>query len=551
MVILSYISNKKGKRMIRVNQVKLPIDHKEQELIHAVAKAIKVNKEEIRELLIKKRSIDARKKNDIKYIYAVDVKIKNEEKVVARAKNPNVTISNDKAYRVIVTGKELMKHRPIVVGSGPAGLFCAYQLAFYGYRPILVERGACVEERVKDVDTFWETNVLDPESNVQFGEGGAGTFSDGKLNTMVKDTFGRIRKVLEILVKHGANEEILYLNKPHIGTDHLREVVKNMREDIKSRGGEVLFHTKLEDIKTVNGEVSEVVLEQLKEKKTFTLPCSDLILAIGHSARDTFEMLYRNQLPMERKAFAVGVRMEHRQEIISQNQYGDDYTKLPAADYKVTYQASNGRAVYSFCMCPGGYVVNASSEEGRLVVNGMSYHDRAGENANSAIIVTVGDKDFLNIPGAKDTPLSGMEFQRYYEALAYQTGHGKVPVQRFTDFKEKKKSVELGHIKPNLKGAYELANLHECLPEEVSETIVEGVLAFERMIPGFADSDAILSGVEMRTSSPVRMNRNEYLESEIKGIYPCGEGAGYAGGITSAAVDGLKVFEVLAARYSN
>lgn len=537
--------------MIRVNQVKLPIDHKEQELVLAVAKAMKVKKEEIRELLIKKRSIDARKKNEIKYIYAVDVKIKNEEKVVARAKNPNVTISNDKAYRVIVTGQEPMKHRPIVVGSGPAGLFCAYQLAFYGYRPILVERGGSVEERVKDVDTFWETNVLNPESNVQFGEGGAGTFSDGKLNTMVKDTFGRIRKVLEILVEHGANEEILYLNKPHIGTDHLREVVKNMREDIKSRGGEVLFHTKLVDIKTVNGEVSEVVLEQLKENKTFTLPCSDLILAIGHSARDTFEMLYRNQLPMERKAFAVGVRMEHKQEIISQNQYGDDYTKLPAADYKVTYQASNGRAVYSFCMCPGGYVVNASSEEGRLVVNGMSYHDRAGENANSAIIVTVGDKDFLNIPGAKDTPLSGMEFQRYYEALAYQTGRGKVPVQRFIDFKEKKKSVELGHIKPNLKGAYELANLHECLPEDVSETIVEGVLAFERMIPGFADSDAILSGVEMRTSSPVRMNRNEYLESEIKGIYPCGEGAGYAGGITSAAVDGLKVFEVLAARYSN
>ncbi|MDD5933968.1 MAG: FAD-dependent oxidoreductase [Clostridiales bacterium] len=537
--------------MIRVNQVKLPIDHKEEELAIAVAKALKVKKEEVRELLIKKRSIDARKRNEIKYIYAVDVKMKNEERVVARAKNPNVTISKEKEYRVIITGEQSMKHRPIVVGSGPAGLFCAYQLAFYGYRPILIERGAPVEERVKDVDTFWETNVLNPESNVQFGEGGAGTFSDGKLNTMVKDTFGRIRKVLEIFVEHGANEEILYLNKPHIGTDHLREVTKNMRQDIIARGGEVMFHTKLVDIRTEDGAISEVVLEQLKEKKTISLPCSDLILAIGHSARDTFEMLYKNKLPMEKKAFAVGVRMEHKQDMISRNQYGEAYQKLPAADYKVTYQASTGRAVYSFCMCPGGYVVNASSEEGRLVVNGMSYHDRAGENANSAIIVTVGEKDFLSIPGAVDSPLCGMEFQRYFEALAYQTGRGKVPVQTFKDFKEKKKTTELGEVKPNLKGGYEFAELHECLPAKVSDTIVEGVLAFDKMIPGFANPDALLSGVEMRTSSPVRMNRDEHLESEIKGIYPCGEGAGYAGGITSAAVDGLKVFEVLAARYSN
>ena len=538
-----------GQTMIRINQLKLPIDHKEQDIIVAAAKALRVNKEEIRELKVRKRSIDARKKNELKYIYAVDVTVKNEAKVVAKAKNPNVTISTDKKYEVEITGTKQMKHRPVVVGSGPAGLFCAYQLATHGYRPILIERGAPVEERIKDVDEFWETNQLKPESNVQFGEGGAGTFSDGKLNTMVKDTYGRIRKVLEILVAHGANEEILYLNKPHIGTDHLREVVKNIRKDILSYGGEVWFHTKLVDLEVKDESLTQITVLDLTTNQTKTMDCSQLILAIGHSARDTFEMLYQNQVPMERKAFAVGVRMEHKQEMISRNQYGEAAFILPAADYKVTYQANNGRSVYSFCMCPGGYVVNASSEEGRLVVNGMSYHDRAGENANSAIIVTVGEKDFLSIPNAKDHPLAGMYFQRYYEALAYQTANGKVPVQLFKDLLTKTKSDTIGHIKPNIKGSYELANLYDCLPEEICDTIAEGVLAFDKMIPGFADDDAILSGVEMRTSSPIRINRDEHLESEIRGIYPCGEGAGYAGGITSAAVDGLKVFETLAANY--
>ena len=538
-----------GQTMIRINQLKLPIEHKEQDIKKAAAKALRVNPEEIKELSIRKRSIDARKKNELKFIYAVDVTMKNEEKVVAKAKNPNVTISSEVAYQVKITGTNPMKHRPVVVGSGPAGLFCAYQLAVNGYRPILIERGAPVEERIKDVDEFWETNQLKPESNVQFGEGGAGTFSDGKLNTMVKDTYGRIRKVLEILVEHGANEEILYVNKPHIGTDHLREVVKNIREDILAHGGEVWFHTKLVDLEVEQGMLSKIHLLDLINNQTREMDCSHLILAIGHSARDTFEMLYEKKIPMERKPFAVGVRMEHKQELISQNQYGDACSCLPAADYKVTYQASNGRSVYSFCMCPGGYVVNASSEEGKLVVNGMSYSDRAGENANSAIIVSVGEKDFLGIPEAKDHPLAGMYFQRYYEALAYQTANGKVPVQLFKDLLTKTKSDTIGHIKPNLKGSYELANLYDCLPEEICDTIAEGVLAFDKMIPGFADGEAILSGVEMRTSSPIRINRDEHLESEIKGIYPCGEGAGYAGGITSAAVDGLKAFEALAANY--
>jgi uncharacterized FAD-dependent dehydrogenase len=538
--------------MIRINQIKLPIEHTIKDIYTAAGKAIKLPPEKIKSLEIAKKSIDARKKSEIRYIYAVDVTVSEEDKVIAKAKNPNVSKSSDTVYQVKLTGTQPMKERPVVVGSGPAGLFCAYMLAIHGFRPILIERGEAVDDRVKTVERFWEKNELKLNSNVQFGEGGAGTFSDGKLNTMVKDTYGRIKKVLDIFVEHGAKEEIRYVNKPHIGTDQLREVVRHLREDIISHGGEVMFKTKLEEIILDQGQVQSVVLSSTdpsSQGTTRTLPCGELILAIGHSARDTFQMLFDKGIPMERKAFAVGVRIEHKQETISKNQYGDSYSSLPTADYKVTYQASNGRAVYSFCMCPGGFVVNASSEEGRLVVNGMSYSDRAGENANSAIIVTVGEKDFLSIPGAKDNALSGMEFQRYYEALAYQTGKGKVPIQRFEDLLRNKESVKIGHITPNLKGEYQLANLRNCLPEELCDTIIEGVKAFDKMIPGFADDDAILSGVEMRTSSPIRLNRDENLESEIKGIYPCGEGAGYAGGITSAAVDGLKVFESLAAKY--
>lgn len=532
--------------------MKLPVEHTIKDIYAAAGKAIKLPAEKIKSLEIVKKSIDARKKSEIRYIYAVDVRVEAEDKLLTRLKNPNVTKTTEVEYQMKLTGMQAMKERPVVVGSGPAGLFCAYMLAVHGFRPLLIERGEAVEDRVKTVERFWETNELKLNSNVQFGEGGAGTFSDGKLNTMVKDTYGRIKKVLEIFVEHGAKEEIRYLNKPHIGTDMLREVVRRLREDIIAHGGEVLFNTKLDEIIINQGQVTGIVLvntDHSKEELRRTVSCDNLILAIGHSARDTFQMLYEKGLPMERKAFAVGVRIEHKQEMISKNQYGDDYVKLPTADYKVTYQASNGRSVYSFCMCPGGYVVNSSSEEGRLVVNGMSYSDRAGENSNSAIIVTVGEKDFLKIPGAKDNALSGMEFQRYYEGLCYQLGKGKVPIQRFQDLLSNQESVKIGHITPNLKGEYQLANLRSCLPEEICDTLIEGIQAFDKMIPGFADDDAILSGSEMRTSSPIRLTRDENLESEIKGIYPCGEGAGYAGGITSAAVDGLKVFEALAAKY--
>lgn len=546
--------------MIRINQLKLSINHTEKELREAVYKKLRVTPEIVRSITIRKQSIDARKKTEIKYIYAVDVLAKEEDKIVKRVKDVNVALVTESEYSFTIQGKDSLKERPIVVGSGPAGLFCTYFLAKNGYRPILIERGQAVEERIKTVDQFWLTDCLDTESNVQFGEGGAGTFSDGKLNTMVKDTTGRIRQVLKVLVEHGAPEEILYKNKPHIGTDVLSTVVKNIREDIKACGGTIYFDTKLTDVSIENGVVTEIEVTKRNRSKfadgvtnsdSFNekIPCSALILALGHSARDTFEMLYRRGLSMEKKAFAVGVRMEHKQELISKNQYGAEYVHLSAADYKVTHQCTNGRGVYSFCMCPGGYVVNASSEEGRLVVNGMSYHDRAGENANSAIIVTVGPEDFSKIPGAVDTPLAGMEFQRYYEDLAYQTGRGKVPVQRYGDLLRNTESDKIGHIKPNIRGNYSLANLRDCLPDYMVESIIEGVQAFDKNIPGFADEDAILSGVEMRTSSPLRILRDETLESSRKGIYPCGEGAGYAGGIVSAAVDGMKAYEALAVKY--
>ena len=545
--------------MIRINQLKLSIQHTEQELREAVMKKLKVSPEAIKSISIRKQSIDARKKTEIKYIYAIDVLAREESKILKKIKDPNVTFVQEEEYSFTICGNVSLKERPIVVGSGPAGLMCSYYLAKNGYRPILIERGQAVEERIKTVDQFWMTDVLDTESNVQFGEGGAGTFSDGKLNTMVKDSTGRIRQALKVLVEHGAPEEILYKNKPHIGTDVLSNVVKNIREDIKACGGTIYFDTKLTDIVIENGAVAEIEVTKLARETTTLLgedslqkeriPCSALVLALGHSARDTFEMLYRRGFTMEKKAFAVGVRMEHKQEMISKNQYGAEYVHLSAADYKVTHQCQNGRGVYSFCMCPGGYVVNASSEEGKLVVNGMSYHDRAGENANSAIIVTVGPKDFESIPGAVDTPLAGMEFQRYYEALAYQTGRGKVPVQRYGDLLRNTESDKIGHIKPNIRGNYHLANLRDCLPKEIVEAILEGVQAFDKNIAGFAHEDAILSGVEMRTSSPIRIIRDDALESNRKGIYPCGEGAGYAGGIVSAAVDGIKVFEALAAKY--
>ena len=522
--------------MIRITQIKLSIRHTEKDLLNAIAKALRVPAHKIRDHRIIKKSIDARK-NEIKYIYTIDAVLsldpkEKESDIVKRSHNVNVALSTEEQYRFVPCGEESFAHRPVVVGTGPAGLFAAYQ-------PIVLERGLEVRKRIEAVEHFWRTNELNPDCNVQFGEGGAGTFSDGKLNTLVKDIGNRYRLVMETFVQFGAPSEILYLNKPHIGTDKLRYVVENMRKEIIRYGGEVRFGTALTDLIIEQGQLKAIELNR-KE----ILPCELLITAIGHSARDTFEMFDKRGLELSAKAFAIGLRIEHKQSMISSSQYGKEYIHLPAADYKLTHQTEKGRGVYSFCMCPGGFVVNASSEEGHIAVNGMSNYNRDEENANSAIVVTIQPTDF-----GSGAPLSGIEFQRNLEKAAYEAGRGLVPVQLFGDLLRDRDSATIGNVIPNIKGKYQLTNLKNCLPSEILASLKEGILAFDNRIKGFAHEEAVLSGVESRTSSPVRIHRDEHFEANVKGIYPCGEGAGYAGGITSAAIDGIKVFEAIAGRY--
>ena len=513
-------------------------------MIQKAAKTLRISEKEVQSFEIRKQSIDARKKPDIQYVYTVDLKVSNEQKVMRKQKGNQVTVVKEKPYQFPKNGIRKMEHRPIVIGSGPAGLFCAYLLAEHGYCPVVYERGASVEERQKDIETFWESNVLNPNSNVQFGEGGAGTFSDGKLNTLVKDPAGRNRKVLEIFVENGAPEEILYLAKPHIGTDILITVVKNMRERILAWGGEIYFHSQMTDIHIEEERLKAITMDTPEGIRRISAEL--LVLAIGHSARDTFSMLYERQIPMKAKAFAVGVRVEHAQKMINQSQYGENVKyRLPAAAYKVAANLENGRGVYSFCMCPGGYVVNASSEEGKLAVNGMSYHARDGKNANSAIIVTVTPKDY-----GSEHPLAGVRFQHRLEEKAYQIGNGKIPVQCFGDFCDNTVTKQFGEITPQIKGEYQFANVRAIFPREIGDSIEEGIKVFDRQIHGFAKDDTVLSGVESRTSSPIRIPRNENLHLENLRIYPCGEGAGYAGGITSAAMDGIKVAEKIADEFT-
>ena len=531
--------------MIRIGQLKLSPDHTELDLVQKIAKTLRISEKEILQYKIKKQSIDARKKPDVKYIYTVDVKVQNEQKVLKKQKGNQAVLAKDIPYVFPEAGSEDLKHRPVIIGCGPAGLFCAYMLAEHGYRPIVFERGACVEERQKDIEEFWETGILNTASNVQFGEGGAGTFSDGKLNTLVKDPVGRNHKVLEIFVENGAPEDIIYVNKPHIGTDILIDVVRNMRNRIIEWGGEIHFHSKLTDFTLENGKISTIEIEQADGKKI--VPADTVVLAIGHSARDTFAKLYEKKVEMSAKAFAVGVRVEHLQKWIHESQYGKDCPyELPTAAYKIATTLENGRGVYSFCMCPGGYVVNASSEEGLLAINGMSYHARDGVNANSAIIVTVKPEDF-----ASEHPLAGVEFQRMLERKAYEIGKGKIPVQRYEDFCENEASKQLGLVSPQMKGGYQLANVREIFPAFISETIVEGMKQFESQIEHFSHPDTLLSGVESRTSSPIRIHRDESFQSNFLGLYPCGEGAGYAGGITSAAMDGLRISEEIRKKFNN
>ena len=546
--------------MLQINQIKMNIGHSEEQLYAKIAHMLRISEQEIVSVELIRRSVDARKKPDIYYNYTVGVHLKDEEKVWQKVQNGRFQIqkSDPVKYEFPLSGEREQELPTVIVGTGPAGLFCGYYLALHGYRPILLERGKDVETRRKDVETFWESGVLNPNSNVQFGEGGAGTFSDGKLNTVVKDKDGRNREILETFVKFGAPESILYDAKPHIGTDVLMGIVKSMREELIRLGGQVRFESCVTDVHIEDGRVVGVLVNDYEE-----LPCSELVLAIGHSARDTFEILYERELPMEAKPFAVGLRVEHPQFLINRSQYGDDISEeLGAAAYKVTASTSSGRGVYSFCMCPGGYVVNASSENGRLAVNGMSYSGRSGRNANSAIVVQVKTGDF-----GSDHPLAGMAFQRQLETKAFQLAKGKIPAQRYGIFQkcvEKDVSQEELFVQdewlipdeyettfqPECKGEFAWADVSRILPKEYNQAIVEGMEVFGNQIEGFDSQDAILLGVESRTSSPVRISRDDSLQSQVRGIYPCGEGAGYAGGITSAAMDGLRVAEEIAKKYA-
>lgn len=552
--------------MIIINQLKSEIKWKGrrlniQEMLdepyilkQKAARQLKIKESDIASVQILKHSIDARKRPQILQVYSLGVRLNklSEEAVVRKCKNANVVISEQADYHFPQTGSQKLTERPVIIGMGPAGLFCGYMLALHGYRPIILERGCDVETRTKDVENYWKGKPLNPESNVQFGEGGAGTFSDGKLNTLVKDKYGRNREVLRIFVEAGAPEEILYESKPHIGTDVLKKVVASMREEIIRHGGEVRFGCKVTALNMENEEMTGVVIESKSMTGTVirkeTIKAKLAVLAIGHSARDTFAYLNSIHLPMESKAFAVGMRVEHPQKMINETMYGKEHgEELPAAPYKLTAKTSVGRGVYSFCMCPGGYVVNASSEEGRVAVNGMSYSDRNSQIANSAIIVQVTPNDY-----EADGPLAGMEFQRRLEERAYRAGNGKVPIQYFEDYvADKQSKKKMDGDNPCIKGEYAYSNLRGILPQECEQAFVEGMRHFDKVIPGFAAGDTILAGIESRTSSPIRIHRDENLQSpKVRGLYPCGEGAGYAGGITSAAMDGICVAEKIAEVYA-
>lgn len=525
--------------MIRISQLKLSIEEPKEKLYEKAAKQLRIKRDDIETLQIVKKSLDARKKPQLFFIYTVDVKVMNEDKILSRIHDNNINKAVTTAYQFPNTMRNENMVSPVIVGMGPAGLFCGYMLAMHGYRPIILERGKQVEERTKDVEAFWEKGKLLANSNVQFGEGGAGTFSDGKLNTLVKDKFGRNRKVLEIFVENGAPEHILYESKPHIGTDILVTVVRNMREKIKEWGGQVRFESMVTDFLIENQTLRRIQINQEEWIDT-----SKLVLAIGHSARDTFYKLYERNIPMETKSFAVGLRVQHSQNFIDKSQYGREGGKelMPAA-YKLTAKTSSGRGVYSFCMCPGGYVVNASSQKNRLAINGMSYSKRDSGVANSAIIVSVTPDDYPD-----QTPLGGIRFQEELEEKAYRLAEGKIPVQYYCDFTGKVKGgcKNQDSFEPKLKGDYQFADLHTLMKDELNQAFIEGMEHFDKVIPGYAADHCLLAGIESRTSSPVRISRDENLESLIKGLFPCGEGAGYAGGIMSAAMDGMVVAEQLA-----
>ncbi len=518
-------------RSITINDIKLPIGRDEGELIKIAEKKLGGK---AAYFAIKKKSLDARDKNNIRYIYSVECATQ-------------APVAEKRVFEQLPKNKT-PKEKVLVVGSGPAGLFAALRLLDHGILPVVIERGAPVEERAQKIDAFFTTRVLDTETNIQFGEGGAGTFSDGKLNTQTHSPLNR--EVLELFVRFGAPKEITYLSKPHVGSDNLKNVVKNMREYIRAQGGEVRFHTRLEDLHIQEGKLRAVTLRALNADTvpSFTeiLPVSAVILAVGHSARDTFATLEKRGVPMRAKDFAVGVRIEHLQSKIGYAQYGKAHTLLPAAEYKLVSHASE-RAAFTFCMCPGGYVMPSASEEGGVVTNGMSNYARDGENANSALIAQVTRADF-----GEDSPLAGVRFQRRLEQAAFRIGGGgyAAPVQRVEDFLQGKISSRFGEVRPTYAAGTAFADLGEGLPAPVTAALRGAILDMDRRLKGFAHPDALLTGVETRTSSPVRIERGEDMQSVgVQGLYPCGEGAGYAGGITSSAADGLRVAESVFASF--
>ncbi len=512
---------------------------------------------------ILRRSIDARKKPDIFYVYTVLVIISDEDEKkilgyfdkyarssAVRKKRERIITDDINTFKLPECGSEKLNDRPVVIGAGPAGLFCALLLARRGFCPILVERGETVDERTRTVEGFWSGEKLSEGSNVLFGEGGAGTFSDGKLNTLTKDISGRNTFVLQTFYEHGGPPEILIDSKPHIGTDKLKGVVKNLREEIIRLGGSVLFSTCLTGIEK-DDSIRRIELTDLTDGRKYTVDTQVCVLAIGHSARDTFEMLYNLGIKMNAKSFAVGFRFIHPQSLVNYWSYGTedaDTLGLPPADYKVTNTASNGVRVYSFCMCPGGYVVNASSETGRICVNGMSEYKRDGRYANSAIIAAVDPDDFVQDVVSKDHPLAGMYFQRNVEEEAHRRGCGDLPVQYFTDYEKNTESSEIRDLTDCVKGRTKPAGLRFIYSDKIDEAIIESVHKFGYTRKDF-DAESVMVGVETRTSSPIRIERYDTLESDIKGLYPCGEGAGYAGGIVSAAADGIRCAEKIIERY--
>ena len=528
----------KSRKMIKISQLKINVNHSEAELENKISKLLKrpVNSFTYK---ILKRSIDARKKPELFYVYTIGVEIKNEKKVAEKAANKNIIIAKDNKFFIPESGDKSLDKRPVIIGAGPAGLFCGLILSEAGYRPVIIERGKAIEDRTKDVEEFWKTGVLNTKSNVQFGEGGAGTFSDGKLNTAIKDPNGIIYHVLEIFVKFGADSQILYDNKPHIGTDVLSKVIVNIRKYLIEKGCQIFFEHQAEDFIIENNKITAVKVNGKNIETDL------LILALGHSSRDTFRKLQNLNVPMSVKNFAVGFRVEHPQVMINKTMYGIEHSDiLGASPYKVTSNFPNGRGVYSFCMCPGGYVVNSSSEEGRTVVNGMSYSGRNSKNANSAIIISVTPEDF----GATDA-LAGLRYQERIEEECFKLANGKIPQQLFGDFCNNKVSTSYGDYGSETKGLTAFENLRGIFSPDMERSFIAGMNHFNKFIDKFDRYDAIMSGIESRTSSPVRIERDQFFESKIEGIYPCGEGAGYAGGITSAAADGIKVACAIIKKY--